>query len=310
MAVSSIKEASTKNITSDEKKTFRPPVIQVTRYERVWAFLVALVLGLIVAVVWLSFIYISIKPEKEEGAVPVELLELPGGFEDGVPDDSLKLESPEEVTFDPSTAEIEQDESEITEVDDNIQELSEDASKQAEQQFEFDKQNVGKPGSATGTGRRPLGSGDGKSGFPREQRWFIRFADRDSLDEYAKQLDYFGIELGALLPAGKLVYLSNLTNKSPVSRNVSSGKNEKRLYMTWQGGGRKKADIDLFKRGRVNVTGATLFQFYPPKTEAMLARLELDYRNKPIKSIKRTYFVVRKAGSGYKFVVSRQSYIR
>ncbi|VAX39403.1 hypothetical protein MNBD_PLANCTO02-2757 [hydrothermal vent metagenome] len=312
MATSSVKPTP-KNliakIPSTEKVEYRPPVIKVTQYEKVWAFLVALVLALIVAVVWLAFVYSNTVIPKEEEAVPLELLEMPGGFEDGVPDETLQLDSPEEVTYDPSTAEIEQDESEITEVEDVIQEISENASIQADEQFVMDAQNAGKPGSATGSGRRPLGSGDGKSGLPREQRWFISFAERGTLDTYAKQLSYFGIELGVLLPTGKLVYLSNLTKKPPTTRSVSSGKSEKRLYMTWQGGARKKADVDLFKRANIDVSRGTLFQFYPPRTEAMLARLEKSYRNKPTSSIKRTYFVVRSAGNGYKFVVTRQSYL-
>ncbi|MGH7200365.1 MAG: hypothetical protein ACREJB_07145, partial [Planctomycetaceae bacterium] len=126
--------------------------------------------------------------------------------------------------------------------------------------------------------------------------------------EYARQLDFFGIELGALLPEGKLVYLSNLSNSTPSKKIISTGSGEQRLYMTWRGGGRKLADVQLFQKAGVDVRSATIFHFYPQKTEQMLARLELSYRNRPVREIRRTYFAVERAGNGYQFVVTRQSY--
>ncbi len=66
-----------------------------------------------------------------------------------------------------------------------------------------------------------------------ELRWFIRFADGSSLSEYAKQLDFFGIELGAIMPDGRLAYISGLAG-TPKVRYAASGKDEKRLYMKWE----------------------------------------------------------------------------
>ena len=87
-----------------------------------------------------------------------------------------------------------------------------------------------KVGSKAGSGSRPLGSGPGEGGIPRHQRWFIRFAQGSSLTEYAKQLDFFGIELGALFAAQKrLVYVKNFSSK-PVRRNVMTGANDCLLY--------------------------------------------------------------------------------
>ena len=144
--------------------------------------------------------------------------------------------------------------------------------------------------------------------MPREQRWFVRFGDRGTLSEYARQLDFFGIVLAALLPGGKMVYISQLSKAKPKTRTVTSGSNEKRMYMTWQGGGRRKTDLELFQKVGINVGSGLIFHFYPNKTELMLARLERDYRKRPIKQIRRTYFVVRRKRSAYEFVVARQSY--
>jgi hypothetical protein len=152
--------------------------------------------------------------------------------------------------------------------------------------------------------------GPGKSGFPREQRWFVRFSEGSTLNEYARQLDFFGIELGALLPGGRMVYLSDVTSDRPKVREATSGADEQRLYMTWQGGERRKADLELFRKAGVDIAGGIVFHFYPPATEAMLARLERDYRNRPADQIRRTYFVVRPgaAAGQYAFEVTRQSY--
>ena len=74
--------------------------------------------------------------------------------------------------------------------------------------------------------------------MPRDQRWFIRFSETGSVDEYARQLQYFGIQLGALFPdRGELVYLSDLTNATPSKRVETTGNDL--LYFNWQGGSRR-----------------------------------------------------------------------
>ena len=155
-----------------------------------------------------------------------------------------------------------------------------------------------------------MGSGPGEGGIPRHQRWFIRFAQGSSLTEYAKQLDFFGIELGALYPTQqKLVYVKNFSTKA-VRRQVKTGANEKRLYMNWQSGSLKKTDHQLFKRAGVDTRGAMVLHFYPSGTENMLAKLERDFRKRNVKTIRRTIFSVRKQGNGYRFLVTRQTYLR
>jgi hypothetical protein len=187
-----------------------------------------------------------------------------------------------------------------------VTELSDVAAEPVQKQFEAGLKNTGKRGSAKGTGRRALGAGGGTAGIPREQRWFVRFGDEADLDEYAKQLDFFKIELGALLP-GELVYMSQLSKPPATIRRVQTGQDEARLYMTWQGGQRRFADAQLFARAGLNVPAeAPLFHFYPPDVEAKLAQLEKGFRGRPVEQIKRTYFAVTRAGSGYQFEVVRQ----
>jgi len=222
----------------------------------------------------------------------------------------LQVDSPEPPTQDAALTDIDSEVTEMEETLENVIDVADQATSQAPQQFEVDYETSGKRGSATGTGRRALGSGGDGAGVPREQRWFVRFSDSGTIDTYARQLDFFGIEFGLLTPDGRLVYVSNFTKARPDTRTVGTGKNEQRLYMTWQGGGRKSADLKLFQRAGIDARVGTIFHFYPAKVEQNLAQLELGYRNRKIEEIRRTYFVVEDEGNGYKFVVTRQTYFQ
>ena len=114
----------------------------------------------------------------------------------------------------------------------------------------------------------------------------------------------------ALLPGGKLTYLSNLSADKPQLRTADSGAGEDRLYFTWQGGGRRMADIELFKKAGVDVGTAPIFHFYPQQAEEQLARLEVDYRKRSTRDIRRTYYSVEPRGPSFQFVVTRQAYFR
>ena len=282
------------------------PVLKETRYDLTTAGMIAGFLGLSGLVFWLLVVWFTNRPPDLDSTVPVELFEIPGGSEDGSPDETLRIDSPADVTDDPSMAEFESEETEVQEMIDNVLELAETANNQAQEQFMTDVRNAGKPGSATGTGKRALGSGPGEGGMPREQRWFISFSEGGTLDEYAAQLQFFGIELGALMPDGRLVLLSNLTAKSPTKKVITDGEQEKRMYMVWQGGSLKSGDIKLFEKVGENVSGSIIFHFYPRNTEEMLARLEQTAAKRPVKKIRRTYFVVRKTRDGFTFAVTRQ----
>lgn len=285
------------------------PMLRETSYEHASSWLMALVAGVGVTVLLLSVAWFANRLPAQPRAVPVELVELSGGVEDGAIDETLRIESPAPEAADATLAEVASDEREVRESLDRVLELASDAAEQAEQQTEQGTQNTGVAGSARGTGRRALGAGPGSGGFPRDQRWFVRFGDEASAEEYARQLDYFGIELGALA-GGKLHYVSRLSSPQPAVRTADSGAGENRLYMTWQGGARRKVDALLLARAHVNLGAGTIFHFYPPATENRLAELELSYRGRRAQEIRRTYFSVKAAGAGYDFEVVRQTYLK
>lgn len=289
----------------------REPELRVTPYDHVSSWLIALVAGLGFSVFVLAAAWISIKPVPIRVPVPIEIIENQGaGVEDGSVEETLKLDGPGPENELAVLNGEEGEEPQVEETLDHVMDVADQATDQAEMHFEFVTKTVGQKGSASGTGKRALGVGPGKAGTPREQRWFVSYNDRETLEEYGKQLDFFQIELGMLTSDGKLVYLSKLSAPKPVSRTSTSGKGETRLYMTWQGGARRKADMQLFQRGGVEVGQSVLLQFYPADVEKILARLELEYRKRPLKEIRRTAFSTRPAGAGYEFFVTNQTYFQ
>ncbi|MCA8985081.1 MAG: hypothetical protein R3C12_24310 [Planctomycetaceae bacterium] len=286
------------------------PEMRVTLYDRVSSGLVALVLGLLLAVGLLATTWWMTRPQTVRQQVAVELVEFPGGTEDGAIDETLLVESPEDPVPDAAPDRTEEEVVEVEEMFESVTELADISAEQLLRQQETDAVTGGTPGSREGTGRRALGSDGGQSGLPPEQRWYIQFADQRNLDEYARQLDFFEIELGAILADGRLIYLSRLSQPRPVFRETRSGRNENRMYMSWQGGQLRGADQALFRKAEIEAATTRILHFYPPRTEALLLSLELEYAGRPVSEIRRTYFLVVPQGAGYRFQVTRQSYFQ
>ena len=290
---------------SSVRSHVREPVMKVTSFDQLSAGMIAFVFGLILLVVAIIIWWATTRPPQTSFLVPMEMVDV-GGDEDGAPDETLQIESPEDPNENPSPTEEVLEEAELTEFVEDVVELADVATQQVNA---IPVSQPGTPGSAEGTGRKRLGNGPGNA-IPNEERWFIRYSDKSAVDEYAKQLDFFGIEMGALIPSGQLILMSDMSSASPKKTVKSSGKGESRLYMTWQAGNRKAADEALFKKFNVDVADAILFHFYPKKTEQMLLQLEFDYAKRKASEIRRTYFVVAKRGAGYQFLVTRQTYLK
>lgn len=295
--------------TINKKNSPPPPVLRVTNYEKVSNTLIGVVLGLMVAAFLTVMYYLSTHDFQVEAETELIAIIPPGGEEDGAPNETLKVESPEDITDDPSEADLPSEETQLEETLENVVEFNDNASQFVQDQVQEQFETSGKPGSADGTGRSPLGEGGGEGGLSPAQRWVIRFSQNDTLQEYATQLDYFGIEFG-VLKNSKVYYVSNMANAKPTVREKPISKDEQRLYMTWQDSGRRSSDVKLMKKAGVDASTLPVLHFYPNKTESMLLSLELKYRNRAAHEIKRTYFTVRKQGQGYVFLVTRQLYLR
>ncbi|MCA9034459.1 MAG: hypothetical protein KDA91_04975 [Planctomycetaceae bacterium] len=283
------------------------PQTKVTRYDITTAMLIACLGMLVMAVITLIAIWLA-------NMIPTKVTLAPmmtpgdGGYEDGEENATPDVESPEDPTDDPSVSNDQSNVTELMEITDPVMEAADSAAALVEPTSFTDPNNSGNPGSAEGTGGRPLGSGGpGRGGAKREQRWFVQFAEKGDLKSYARQLDFFKIELGAMFAAQqKLYYMSNVSSDRPTIREVSTGDNEKRLFMNWEGGERKKADEELFQKAGIDATQAAILHFYPTELEQQLAQLELSFAGRPAEQIRRTYFEVQRSGSGYAFKVTDQ----
>jgi len=298
------------NSTRPQGRRGPAPHIKLTKYDVVVSTLIttATCAGLafvVMVFIWLSNLLPS-PPSRQVTMLPAG----DGGWEDGDPNSTPNVESPEDASLDPSMANEETDVTQLEEVIEQVMDVADSAATMVAPNEANDQKTGGVPGSADGTGGRPLGSGGpGRGGAKREQRWFVEFGDKGDLKSYAAQLDFFGIELGAMFAEdSRLVYLNNLSQAKPVSREVKTGDSEKRLFMSWQDGSeqRRAADIEIFKKAGIDAGPAVVMHFYPAETEELLATIEYEYGKKAAAEIRRTYFQVRKAGSGYEFVVTRQ----
>lgn len=283
----------------------RAPVMNETTYDVTTsaqiaiALALALITGLLIAI-WLSNLLPTISTES------MMLVNSTGGFEDGDPDETLDVESPEDPTEDPSLSN-DQNMTQLEEITDQIVTLSENASQLVQPNEFTDAEAGGNPGSAEGSGGRPLGVGGGtKGGERREQRWLVKFADKGNLKLYASQLDFFKIEIGVVFKDGRIFYLSNMSKGNTVRESRLSA-DDPRLFMSWKGGERKKADIELLEKAGVpDPASGQILHFYAPETEQMLARLEKSYGNKAPAEIRRTFFQIRGSPGSFEFYVSSQ----
>ncbi len=293
-------------------RNVRSPHIKTTKYDVMvsalsTSALFAVIALIVMIIIWLSNLLPS-APKKQVIMLPPG----DGGYEDGDPNATPNVESPEDASDDPSLANEESDVTELEEVVEQVVEMSENAAAVVAPNEYSDSKNTGSPGSADGTGGRPLGSGGpGRGGAKREQRWVVEFADKGDLKSYAAQLDFFGIELGAIFrDDGRLIYMNNMVADKPTTREIKEGAAgaEQRLFMNWAEGSeeRRKADVELFQKAAIDASNAGILHFYTSETETLMATIEQEFGGHTADEIRKTYFRVRRAGSGYEFYVQKQ----
>ena len=141
--------------------------------------------------------------------------------------------------------------------------------------------------------------------------WEILFDDGSiTLDEYARQLDHFGIELGAVSKNGQIQYASQLSRRKP-ERRIGSKELEKRVSIIWKRGTLVAVDRKLLARAGISTVDKELRHFYPAEVAKMCSSLETSHTDRPPGEIKRTRFKVRpksNAQDGYEFYVDEQEY--
>ncbi len=138
----------------------------------------------------------------------------------------------------------------------------------------------------------------------RHERWELRFASGTSVETYARQLDFFKIELGIIGGQEQVAYLTNLSNPKPTSRTGNAA-DDRRLYLIWQRGAISEVDEQIAARAGVKTDGKVIAHFLPKEVEDEMARLEESYaRQLKMTKIGKSVFSITSSGQdNYKLSV-------
>jgi hypothetical protein len=283
--------------------------MQVSAYDRVSSLLLALLMTTGAAATVLFFLWLSAKVITPQVATETEIIEVSEDGEgggDGRPAGGSQLDTPSDEPF------VGKDK-ESTDV---TQELNVLGATVAAKAIELDDPELMAPkrqgsfGSGGGIyggfgDGRGMGHGPGKPGWPRH--WEVMFS-KSTLDVYARQLDFFKIELGILLPDNRIIYAYNLAKSKPDTKIVANpALNEKRYYLTWRKGEMEQADRDLLAKAGIEVGDRLILKFLPQNIELLLMGLEKSFNGLTPKDIKKTRFGVQPDGGGFKFYVLEQA---
>ncbi|WP_435006189.1 hypothetical protein P12x_003822 [Tundrisphaera lichenicola] len=290
-------------------------------YDRVTSLLLAVILGAALVFGWLSVIAATTLAYQSRMTRPIEVIEVSGGG-GGTPDGELgskeSIEVPGgEVADMASNNEEEASDFEEPSVEVRPAAMLDTVAEAGQDLAEVDVSSVmprgsrvatGKRRSKIGTGGPGYGFGPGDGGVRREDRWSIQYKTGQTADEYARQLDAFGVEL-AIVSGNQLIYASNFSEAQPTIRR-GSGADDKRLFFVWRGQGRKASDLSLLAKAGLDVGEGVIFQFYPAKVESILEQLEVRYKGRQPAEIRSTRFGVIQSGASYAFEVLAQEPLR
>ncbi len=268
--------------------------LRVSRYDRVAALLVALLIIVGASVAMLFTVWLTGRVFVGQAPVTPRLVEMPGdgGMALGAADDFAELGEAEiEELLEPQLSAT---------VDSVTDALS---SQLATLESLGAESTASSRGGAAGDSRSPGAGGDGAH-VPRWQRWQIMFS-ANNLDTYARQLDFFGIELGVVGGSDQVDYAAQLSRNPPQSHS-GAPREERRMYMTWRFGPLREADLALLKRAGIKTDRRIIMQFIPPEVEDQLANIEMEFLRKngqSLDEIEKTVFRVVGARGQYQFEV-------
>jgi hypothetical protein len=287
--------------TQQERRPARSLELKESRYDQVSSLLVSLLvlLGLITSLMFI--IWLSTRLFWQRPPVAVQMLEDVGGGSSG---DNLTAAEPE--FEEPLPEEVP-----LTEppVEDTFESIS-TVVNEVPPPEDIEPSGYGRgEGNGVGDGRGPGPGGPGTSdGIPAWERWEIRMHAGDS-NAYAKQLDFFKVELGVAGGGNpNVTYVSKFTQAKPAVR-TGAPKDEKRLRFLHQSGELRAADRAIVAKAGVNPEGKVVFQFYPDETYKQLLTLEnIKMGKRRIIEVRKTVFGVREKGAGYEFYIISQEY--
>lgn len=170
-------------------------------------------------------------------------------------------------------------------------------------------------GTGKGDSRPPGPMGEGDDIIGRWERWELTFKAKGKKD-YAKQLDFYKIELAAFGGGGaNVIEMASNLSTSPKKSVNSKPKTEKRLYFSWKlSNPLMQFDRALLAAAGIEYSGRNVIRFIPKNLENVLANMEKAYADGKgqgdefPKKIAKTVFESSSTGSGYEFKVISQRY--
>jgi len=169
-------------------------------------------------------------------------------------------------------------------------------------------------GAGKGDSRPPGPEGEGIDVVPRFERWDLRFSAKDSKG-YAKQLDFFNMELAAIGGGRSEVdYLAGLSGTA--TKRTGAGDAEKRIYFVNKSeGGLAKYEKDFLTNAGITTSGRLVLKLISKELEEDLAKREILYASEKrgekvsVKELAKTVFDCQPgAAKGYQWVVIDQRY--
>jgi len=151
--------------------------------------------------------------------------------------------------------------------------------------------------------------GDGQSVFgqPRSiRRWVFDVQPPRNAASYIRMLGQLGIDLGAVFPDGRIVYLSH-TDGQAITNTAASAATDRRFFTTWNRGELQKLDEDLFRTAGVDVVGAKVVHLFSQELEQKLVRLETAFAGRSEHQIQRTWFEIGAEGGAFRIHVTKQT---
>jgi len=270
--------------------------LTVTSYERVASLIIALLILVGLAVALLFLLWLTSRIFASRMPVDVDWLEIGDGG--GLGGDTELETNMEELVH-----EVEFEEPEFEDTLATIADAV--ATKSALLEDPTFSDQVGSAKGGPGGDGRSAGFGPGRPGKPRH--WEVTFLEGNTASTYARQLDFFKIELGVLFPGNRVEYAKNVSKPKP-DRYEGKADAEKRYYLTWQKGGLRDAEVELLGKAGIDAGDRPIIKFIPRELEIELMRLEKQRAGRNENRIRATYFAIRPKGSGYEFYVRDQTY--
>lgn len=286
-------QSTSPTVKSAHRPNYR---LAVNSYDRFSSILVALLIMISVVVAGLIIVYFARKMVASQIAIPVTPVDVASRPADAALGLKRDLEPPG----------IE-DAPELNEpqLQDTLSAVASAVSQRtallSNESFDADLQAA--RGKGMGDARRAGTGGAGDASYEPQRE--IRF-EPGTLQEYARWLDFFGIELGVLGRDNKIYYAYNLSKARPDVR-VDEPKEEKRMYMNSSGSPLAILDNRLARKAGIAGHGRIVLQFYPQNAQAILYGLEQQAAGgKSVESIRKTIFRVTPKGNAFDFSVDEQ----